>query len=293
MNKGIGYAIGAYLLWGILPMYWKLLDHVPALEIILHRVIWSFLLLIVIILATKGWETFRKAISSPRVIRIYLISAMLLGGNWLLYIWAVNAGFIIETSLGYFINPLVSVLLGVVFLGERLRPVQQVAIGLAAGGVLYLTISYGALPWIALTLAVSFGLYGLIKKAAPLGSIHSLTLETGILLLPALGTLIYFEVNHRAAFLNTELTTDLLLFSAGLVSATPLLLFSMAARRIPLSMVGLLQYIAPSIQLVLGIFVYHEPFNRARLIGFSLVWAALILYWGEGWWSRRTPTVHP
>jgi chloramphenicol-sensitive protein RarD len=165
---------------------------------------------------------------------------------------------------------------------------QWVTIGLAAGGVLYLTVSYGALPWIALTLAFSFGFYGLIKKIAPLGSLHGLTLETGILFLPALSTLIYFEVDHQAAFLNTGLTSNLLMLTAGLVSTTPLLLFSMAARRIPLSVVGLLQYIAPSIQLMLGVFVYHEPFTQARLIGFSLVWIALAIYWGEGWWFRRT-----
>jgi len=287
MNKGIVYGVGAYLMWGILPMYWKLLDHVPALEILLHRVMWSFLLLILIILARKGWKTFRKAIASPRVIGIYLIAAIFLGGNWLLYIWAVNAAFIVETSLGYFINPLVYVLLGVVFLGERLRSMQWVAIGLAAGGVLYLTVSYGALPWIALTLAFSFGFYGLIKKTAPLDALHSLTLETGLLLLPALGTLIYFEVDHQAAFLNINLTSDLLMFGTGFVSATPLLLFSMAARRIPLSMVGLLQYIAPTMQLMLEGLVYHEPFTHARQIGFSLVWIALAIYWGEGWWVRR------
>jgi chloramphenicol-sensitive protein RarD len=287
MNKGIGYAIGAYLLWGILPVYWKLLDHVPAFELLLHRITWSFLLLIVIVLASKRWRTFREAISSPRVIGIYLIAALFLGGNWLLYIWAVNADFIVETSLGYFINPLVYVLLGVVFLGERLRPIQWVSIGLAAGGVLYLTVSYGALPWIALTLAFSFGLYGLIKKTAPLDSLHSLTLETGILLLPALGTLIYFQVDQQAAFLNTSLTSDLLMFGTGLVSATPLLLFAMAARRIPLSMIGLLQYIAPTMQLILGVLVYHEPFTQVRQIGFSLVWVALAIYWGEGWWVKR------
>ncbi len=287
MNKGISYGIGAYLLWGILPVYWKLLDHAPAFEILLHRIIWSFLLLIILILARKGWRTFREVISSPRVIGIYLIAALFLSGNWLLYIWAVNAEFIVETSLGYFINPLVYVLLGVMFLGERLRPIQWAAIGLAAGGVLYLTVSYGALPWIALTLAFSFGFYGLIKKTAPLEALHSLTLETGILFLPALGTLIYFEVDHQAAFLNTSLPSDLLMLGTGLVSATPLLLFAMAARRIPLSMVGLLQYIAPTIQLILGVLVYHEPFTQARQIGFSLVWIALAIYWGEGQWLRR------
>jgi chloramphenicol-sensitive protein RarD len=199
----------------------------------------------------------------------------------------VNAGFIVETSLGYFINPLVNVLIGVVILGERLRPMQWVPIGLAAGGVLYLTISYGALPWIALSLAFTFGLYGLVKKTAPLGSLHGLTLETGILFLPALATLVFLEANGEAAFLNVGLPSDLLMLSTGVLTTVPLLMFSMAARRIPLSLVGILQYIAPTFQFLLGVFVYGEPFTEARMVGFGLVWTALILYWGEGWWVRR------
>jgi chloramphenicol-sensitive protein RarD len=287
MNRGIAYAVGAYLLWGIFPAFWKLLDHVPALELVLHRIMWSFLLLLVIILVRGGWETFRDAISAWKVFRIYLMSAVLIGGNWLVYVWGVNAGFIVETSLGYFINPLVSVLMGVVILGERLRPMQWVPIGLAAGGVLYLTISYGALPWIALSLAFTFGLYGLVKKTAPLGSLHGLTLETGILFLPALATLVFLEANGEAAFLNVGLASDLLMLSTGVLTTVPLLMFSMAARRIPLSLVGILQYIAPTFQFLLGVLVYGEPFTQARMVGFGLVWTALLLYWGEGWWVRR------
>jgi chloramphenicol-sensitive protein RarD len=288
MNKGIAYAVGAYLLWGVFPAFWKLLvDHVPSFELVLHRVMWSFLLLFVFILVRGGWETFRDTVSTWKVFRIYLMSAVLIGGNWLVYVWGVNAGFIVETSLGYFINPLVNVLMGVVILGERLRPMQWVPIGLATGGVLYLTISYGALPWIALSLAFTFGLYGLVKKTAPLGSLHGLTLETGILFLPALATLVYLEVNGEAAFLNVGLPSDLLMLSTGVLTTVPLLMFSMAARRIPLSLVGLLQYIAPTFQFLLGVFVYGEPFTEARMVGFGLVWTALLLYWGEGWWVRR------
>jgi len=287
MNKGILYAVGAYVLWGVYPAFWKLLDHVPALEIILHRVMWSFLLLTAFLLIRKRWTAFREAVSTWRVLRVYLLSALFLGTNWLVYVWGVNAGYIVETSLGYFINPLFNVLLGVVLLGERLRPMQWVPIGIAGGGVLYMTVAYGALPWIALTLAMSFGLYGLVKKTAPLGSLHGLTLETGILFLPALITLGVFETEGQAAFLHTGLTTDILLLLTGLLTTIPLLMFSMAARRIPLSLVGLLQYIAPTLQLLLGVFVYGEPFSRARQIGFGLVWTALILYWAEGWWVGR------
>lgn len=287
MNRGIAYAVGAYVLWGVFPAFWKLLDHVPALELVLHRIMWSFLLLLVIILVRGRWETFKDAVSTWRVFRIYLMSAVLIGGNWLVYVWGVNAGFIVETSLGYFINPLVTVLMGVVILGERLRPMQWAPIGLAAGGVLYLTISYGALPWIALSLAFTFGLYGLVKKTAPLGSLHGLTLETGILFLPALATLVFLESNGEAAFLNVGLSSDLLMLSTGVLTTVPLLMFSMAARRIPLSLVGILQYIAPTFQFLLGVLVYGEPFTQARMVGFGLVWTALFLYWGEGWWVRR------
>jgi chloramphenicol-sensitive protein RarD len=207
-----------------------------------------------------------------------------------LYVSAVNAGFIVETSLGYFINPLVSVLLGVIILGERLRPMQWIPIGLAAGGVVYLTISYGALPWIALSLAFTFGLYGLAKKTAPLESLYGLSLEMSILLLPALAALAYFEVEERAAFLHADLTSNLMLLGTGVVSTVPLLMFAIAARRIPLSQVGLLQYIAPTIAFFLGVFVYGESFSEERMVGFSLVWLALILYWGEGWWVKRKGT---
>ncbi|MGD8455040.1 MAG: EamA family transporter RarD [Anaerolineales bacterium] len=290
MNKGILYAIGAYIMWGLLPMYWKLLDHVSSFEILLHRVIWSFFLLAGIIFVRNRWERIREAVYNWRVLRVYLISATLIGLNWGLYVWAVNAGFIVETSLGYFINPLVSVLLGVIILGERLRPMKWIPIGLAAGGVVYLTISYGALPWIALSLAFTFGLYGLAKKTAPLESLYGLSLEMSILLLPALAALAYFVVEERAAFLHADLTSNLMLLGTGVVSTVPLLMFAIAARRIPLSQVGLLQYIAPTIAFFLGVFVYGESFSEEQMVGFSLVWLALILYWGEGWWVKRKGT---
>lgn len=278
LNKGIGYAIAAYLLYGFYPVYWKLLSQVPALQLLAHRVLWSFLLLSLGILILRQGKAFRSSALRGHVIGIYTLAAILIGINWLTYVWAVGAGYIVETSLGYFICPLVSVLLGVIFLGERLRPLQWVTIGLAAAGVLYLTFGYGSLPGIALTLAVSFGLYGFVKKTAPLGPLYGLTLETGILFLPALGFLFYTTLVGQGAFLHGDLNTDILLIVAGIVTIAPLLFFASAVRRASLSTVGLLLYINPTIQFLLGVFVYHEPFNQARLIGFGIVWAGLVLF---------------
>ena len=287
MKKGIWFAIGAYLAWGIFPIYWKWLHTVPALQIIAHRIIWSFVLLATIIFFTRQWKAFRAAAIHRRVLLIYLASGILLTINWLTYVWAVNAGFVVETSLGYFINPLLSVLLGVIFLHEHLRPWQVVPLGLATVGLAYVAFSYGVFPWIALTLAFSFGFYGLVKKTAPLGSLYGLTLETGWVFLPALGFLFYMERLGQGAFLHTSLTQDLLMAGAGVVTTVPLLMFASAAQRIPLSMVGVLQYIAPTLQFLLGVFLYREPFNRDLLIGFCIVWTALILFWGEGMWTNR------
>jgi chloramphenicol-sensitive protein RarD len=290
MKKGIWYAIGAYVFWGLFPVYWKVLGYVPALQLLGHRILWSFLLLFAVILVTRQWKVFRLTLTR-RVLLIYLVAAVLIAINWLTYVWAIGAGFIIETSLGYFINPLLSVLLGVIFLRERLRPLQWISIGLAAAGVLYLTFGYGALPWIALTLAFSFGFYGLVKKTAPLGSLHGLTLETGILFLPAVGYLLFSEFTGRGAFLHSDTVTDLMLFGAGLVTTTPLLLFASAARRVPLTTMGVLQYINPTMQFLLGVLVFREPFNQHRLVGFGIVWAALVLYGVEGFLVRGRPSV--
>ena len=286
MNKGIWYALGAYALWGIFPIYWKWLAHVPALQLIGHRIIWSFLMLLVVILATKRWKAFR-AILSGRILLVYLAAGLLLSTNWLIYVWAVNADYIVETSLGYFINPLFSVVLGVVFLKERLRLTQWLPVAIAALGVLYLAFVYGSLPWIALSLAATFGIYGLVKKVASLGSLFGLTLETGLVFLPALVYLIYSEVQRAGAFMHTGLRADILMLGAGLVTIVPLLLFASAAKRIPLTMVGIMQYIAPTLQFLIGVLVFKEPFTSAKLVGFSMVWLALVLFWGEGIVMRR------
>ncbi|CAG0931366.1 Protein RarD [Thermoflexales bacterium] len=287
MRKGVWLGIGAYAAWGLFPIYWKWLHDVPALQLLAHRIVWSFLLLTVVLLVLQQWPAFRASAGHGRIIRIYLIAGLLLSINWLTYVWAVNAGFIVETSLGYFINPLLSVLLGVFILHERLRRMQWIAVGLAAAGVTYLTLLYGSPPWIALTLAFSFGLYGLVKKTAPLGSLHGLTLETAILFVPMLCYLIFAEVSGQGAFLHTDALSTLLIIGAGLVTVVPLLMFASAVRSIPLSLVGILQYIAPTLQFLIGVLIFGEAFTPTQFVGFGLVWLALIIFTAENFWTRR------
>ncbi|NUQ85591.1 MAG: EamA family transporter RarD [Anaerolineales bacterium] len=287
MNKGIWSGVAAYALWGFFPIYWKLLQHVPALQLLGHRIGWSFILLTLYILASRQWRDFRSVAFQRKTIGIYSIAGVLLSVNWLIYVWGVNAGFIVETSLGYFINPLLSVLFGVVFLRERLRPMQWVPVGLAAVGVIYLTVTYARPPWIALSLAVTFGLYGLVKKLSPLGSVYGLTLETGIVFPLALAYLAILQFNDAGAFLRDGLRVDLLLVGAGIVTTIPLLMFASAAKQIPLNMVGVLQYLAPTIQFLIGVFIYREPFDHTRLIGFGIVWLALVIFWVESIVAHR------
>jgi len=287
MNKGILYGIGAYALWGFFPIYWKFLHNVPALQVIGHRIGWSFILLLAYIISRGQWQAFRSSAMNWRTIGIYSIAGVLLTFNWLIYVWGVNAGFIVETSLGYFINPLLSVMLGVFFLRERLRPMQWVPVGIATIGVAYLTYVYGRLPWIALSLALTFGFYGFVKKLSPLGSLYGLTLETGIVLPVALIYLIIVNLNGTGAFLHEGRFADVFLIGAGPVTTIPLLMFASAARQIPLTIVGLLQYIAPTLQFLIGVFVYKEPFDQAHLIGFSIVWVALIIFAMESYLANR------
>jgi chloramphenicol-sensitive protein RarD len=289
INEGILYGIGAYTLWGFFPVYWKLLRHVSALQLVGHRIGWSFLLLIAIILFTKQWKSFQRSALAYKTLRTYFFAAVLIGVNWLTYIWAVNAGHIVEASLGYFINPLFSVLLGAVFFRERLRSAQWITIGIAAAGVIYLAFVYGSVPWIALMLAATFSLYGLVKKIAPLGSLYGLTLETGILFLPALAYLFLVQAKGSGAFLNSGTSSDLLIIGAGAVTTIPLLMFASAAKRIPLSLVGILQYISPTLQFLLGVVVYSEQFDATRLAGFCIVWSALIIFWVENYLHHRQP----
>lgn len=287
LNKGVIYGASAYILWGAFPIYFKSLLNVPPVQILFHRVVWSVIFLGLLLLLRKEWGAFRQAIGSPQVIGVYSIAACLLAANWLIYIWGVNSGQVVDTSLGYFINPLFSVALGVILLRERLRPLQWVPVGLAAAGVIYLTILYGSLPWIALALAFTFGTYGLLKKITPLGSLYGLALETAILFLPALGYLLFVESQGSGAFGHAGLATSVLLGLAGVITAVPLLLFGSAARSIPLSTIGLLQYLAPTGQFLLGVLVYREPFDTARMIGFACIWVALAIYTAEGLLTNR------
>ena len=288
MNTGILAAIGAYASWGLLPIYWKLLGHVPTGQLLCHRIAWSFVVLAVF-LGLTGRAARLRGDLRPAVWISYVLASMLIGVNWFIYVWSVNAGYIVEASLGYFINPLLSVLLGVFFIGERLRRLQWLPLGLAAAGVIYLTAQYGRLPWIALTLAVTFSLYGLVKKKAPLGAFEGLTLETGLLLPPALTWLIWSEHAGVGAFLHAGTGSDLLLMGAGVVTTAPLVMFAAAAHRIPLSMIGILQYIAPTLQFLIGVFIYHEPFSRPQFTGFAMVWTAVLLFWLERWKFGRRP----
>lgn len=289
-NKGILYGIGAYVLWGFFPIYWKFLHNVPSLQVIGHRIGWSFIMLLVYILLTGQWTAFYSEALRWKTIGIYSIAALLLSFNWLIYVWGVNSGFIVETSLGYFINPLFSVVLGVLFLHERLRPAQWIPVGLAAIGVGYLTFVYGRLPWIALSLAFTFGLYGFVKKLSPLGSLYGLTLETGIVFPIALIYLAVMEVNGTGEFLHDGNFVNLLLIGSGLVTIIPLLMFASAAKQIPLTIVGLLQYIAPTLQFMIGVFLYREPFDHSHFIGFAIVWVALINFVVEGYLANRSST---
>ena len=287
MNKGILYAAGAYLLWGLLPLYWKALHDVPSPQIVAHRLVWSLVFVGLVLTARRNWGWLGKAIRQPRVLLIFALSGALLTVNWLVYIWGVNAGFIVETSLGYFINPLVNVLLGYVFLKERLRPLQWGALAVALAGVLYLTFSYGAFPWIALTLAFSFGLYGLIRKTATLASAEGLFVETAVLFLPALGFLLFHELRGDGALGHVDGLTTLLLIGAGAATSIPLILFAAGARRVTLTTLGLLQYIAPTMQFLIGVLIYGEPFGVGRIVGFGLIWLALVLYTTESLMMRR------
>src|SRR6185369_1184963 len=299
---GFWSGVAAYTIWGLVPLYWKLLKHVPAIQVLGHRIVWSLAVLIVLVAVLRRGrrrpQDGRSALAfvSRRVVGLYAIAAGLIAVNWFLYIYAVNAGFIVETSLGYYITPLVNVLFGVLFFHERMRPAQWVSIALATTGVVQLTFAYGALPWIAFGLAASFGSYGLAKKKAPLDPVEGLTLETAILAPVAILYLVLLHRTGEGAFLRTGATSDALMIGGGVVTTVPPLLFAAAVRTVPLSVIGILQYIGPTLQFLLGVFVYEEPFSHSQLIGFSIVWAALAIYAGDSLRARRlgsslTPTV--
>jgi chloramphenicol-sensitive protein RarD len=287
MNRNVLLAVAAYAVWGVLPIFWKALQPVAAVEVLAHRVVWSLVLLVGVLAARRQWQPLLLALRDRRVLITSAVTAVVLMVNWGVYIWAVQIGHVVETSLGYFINPLLSVSLGVLLLGERLRRGQWLALSLAAAGVAWLTFAAGRLPWIALILAGSFALYGLLRKTANVNALEGLTLETAAVALPAAAFLLYRANLGEAAFLQQGLTIDILLIGAGIVTALPLLLFGAAARNIPLSLLGVLQYIAPTTQFLLGLLLYREPFSASQLVGFGLIWSALLVFTLESLRHRR------
>jgi chloramphenicol-sensitive protein RarD len=276
--SGILASAAAFLIWGLSPAYWKCLLDVPAVEIMLHRCVWSFLLLMPLLVVLRRWGEFTAALASPPTLGLLTASALLVGGNWFIYIWAVNNDHVLQASLGYYINPLINVLLGMVFLKERLRRAQAVALGLATAGVLYLTITYGDFPWVALSLALSFGFYGLIRKVAPVASLPGLAVETLVLSIPAGLLLLKLHQTGGGSFMQMGLGTDLLLAGTAPLTAVPLLLFTLGARKISLTTLGFIQYLGPTGMFLLGVWVYGEPFSRIQAITFVLIWSALAVF---------------
>ncbi len=276
--SGVFFALTAFLIWGASPVYWKVLGDVPALEIISHRVVWSFVFLLPLLWWQGRWPEFIGVLKMPRIVATLLLTALLVAANWLIYIWAVNHGLVLQASLGYYINPLVNVLLGALFLRERLRRFQYGAVLLASAGVVYLTLSLGQFPWVSLTLAVTFGIYGLIRKIVAVGALVGLLVETALLSLPALIYLGALHAAGTAAFGGAGLRISFFLTGSALVTALPLLCFSLGARRLSLASLGFLQYVAPSCMFLLGVLVYEEPFSAAQMKTFLMIWAALAIY---------------
>ncbi|WKV72442.1 EamA family transporter RarD [Streptomyces sp. PCS3-D2] len=288
-RAGLLYGFGAYGMWGLVPLFWPLLMPAGAVEILAHRMTWSLAVVGLALLAVRRWSWIRELLSRPRKLGLTALAASIISVNWGLYIWSVNNGHVVESSLGYFINPLVSIAMGVLVLGERLRRAQWVAVGLSFVAVLVLAVGYGRPPWISLVLACSFATYGLIKKKLNMGGLESLAAETAMLFLPALGYLLWLGAQGRSSFASQGVGHALLLAATGLVTAIPLVLFGAAAIRVPLSTLGLLQYMAPVFQFGLGVLYFHEAMPPERWAGFSLVWAALaILTWDALRTARRS-----
>jgi chloramphenicol-sensitive protein RarD len=278
MNKGYLAAFAAYLFWGISPIYWKVVASVPAIEILVLRIIWAVPFLLIVLFIRRDFSVLRIFWKSPWKYKGYLLTPFLLAVNWLVWIWSVSNGYVVDASLGYFINPLINVVMGVVLLHEHLRRVQWISLLLALIGVLYLTLNYGQFPWIALTLAGTFALYGYIRKTAALGAVNGLTVEISVLLIPSILLLLYLSHIERLTLPSQSLEMHLWLILAGAITVFPLSVFAYGARKIPYSTLGFIQYIAPTLQFLLGVFLFKEEFTRDKLIGFSFIWMALILY---------------
>lgn len=285
MNLGLVYATLAFGIWGLFPLYFQFIAQVPPLEVVLHRSTWSLLLMLGVLAWQGRWAWLGDTLRQPHRVALFAVSALLLAGNWLVYVLAVQTGHVADASLGYFINPLVNVLLGVLVLRERLRPLQWLAVALAACGVLWLTWQAGRLPWIALTLACSFGLYGLMRKTAPLGALEGLVLENLLLAPLVLPALLWWTLTRDGVLAVGPSSQLGWLLLSGPLTAAPLLFFAGGARRLKLATLGLVQYISPTLQLMLAVWVFHEPFDAARLLGFAFIWSGLALVSADalGW----------
>jgi chloramphenicol-sensitive protein RarD len=282
-RAGLLLGLGAYLTWGVLPLYFKALAHVDPFEIVAHRILWSLIFLGALVTIWRRWPAIRAALATPRVAFTLLVTAVLIGVNWLVYIWAVLNGHVLEGSLGYYLNPLVNILLGTLLLKERLSRPRLFAVGLAAGGVAVLAFGAGDGLWISLTLAFSFALYGFLRKVAPVDSLEGLSIETALLAPIALGWVLWLQAQGQSGLGAWGIGTDLLLVLAGALTAIPLLLFTAAAKRLPYSTLGFLQYIAPSIQFLLAVLAFGEPLTTAHMICFGAIWTALAIFTLEGW----------
>jgi chloramphenicol-sensitive protein RarD len=287
LRRGYLNGLGAYLLWGVFPIYFKALRPASPLEILAHRVIWSAVFVTLLLTAARRWRTARALLHQRRKLAGLALAAALIGVNWGVYIYGVNSSHVVESSLGYFINPLVAVLFGLIVFHERLRRVQWVAMGMGTAAVVLLTVDYGRPPWLALTLAMSFGSYALVKKRLGVEPASALLVESSVLTLPGLGYLCFLAWQGQSTFGQVSVAHTVLLATAGVVTAVPLLMFADAANRIPLTSIGLLQYITPIGQLLLGVMLYHEPMPPAQLLGFGLVWLALIVFTWEALWHGR------
>jgi chloramphenicol-sensitive protein RarD len=287
MNTGVLYAASAYIAWGMFPLYFHQLVGVAPLEVVMHRTLWSAVFLLCVLVFFRRWSWLREVASQPRVLAAFALSASLLTLNWLTYVWAVHNQHLLDASLGYFILPLVNVAIGFFVLHERPRRGQWLAVAVASSGVLWLAVQAGHPPWIALILAFSFGGYGLLRKVGALGALEGLSLETFLLAPLAVCGLTYLSWQGNSVFVNFDPATMGWLLFGGPMTAVPLLLFAAGARRITLTTMGILQYISPSLQFAIGVWLFHEPFASARFVGFVLIWAALVIYSLEGWWVSR------
>ncbi|WP_186670034.1 EamA family transporter RarD [Sporosarcina sp. BP05] len=281
-KTGVLWAIGSYLIWGVMPIYWKSLEHVASAEILVSRIVWAFVLTLVVVLLMKNGRHLKDDIktlwASQRDFWALFAASALVSTNWFVYIWAVNHNYIVQSSLGYYINPLISVLLGIFFLKEKLSRAQQVAFLMAATGVIILTVSYGKFPWLAFTLAITFAVYGLIKKQIKLDALRGLTIETFFIVPFAAIYYVWLFMEGNAVFLHSDIKTDILLILTGVATALPLIMYAKGVQRIPLYMAGFLQYIAPTMMLFLGVVVYKETFGGIELLSFAFIWSALLLF---------------